>query len=236
MSWKRFFIFAVVFWGFTASAWAQQGTLTLKPASLTFTCEITPFGTSSPAPQSVSVSSTGAAVSFTAAASTTDGGNWLRVSPALGTTPATLTVSINPAGLAAGTYSGAITLFIPQNESQQTVGVTLTVSSGTNPVPIITSLSPASRPAGGPAFLLTVFGSRFVPSSAVRWNGVNQNTTFVSVSELAASIPAGGILRSLGWTPDYAEREGFRRGLAITVDWFSNPANQARYRSERYTI
>jgi NAD dependent epimerase/dehydratase len=42
--------------------------------------------------------------------------------------------------------------------------------------------------------------------------------------------------RLLGWKPDYAEREGLRRGLAITVDWFSNPTNQARYRTDRYTI
>jgi dTDP-glucose 4,6-dehydratase len=40
----------------------------------------------------------------------------------------------------------------------------------------------------------------------------------------------------LGWKPEFAERDGFRRGLALTIDWFSNPANQAGYRSERYTI
>src|ERR1043166_7516118 len=110
MSWKKFFVFAVVFWGSAASAWAQQGTLTVKPASLAFTCQSSPFGTSCSAPQSVSVSYAVFALSFTALASTTDRGNWLSVSPALATTPATLTVSVNGAGLAVGTYSGAITV------------------------------------------------------------------------------------------------------------------------------
>ena len=35
---------------------------------------------------------------------------WLTVTPMLGNTPANLTVSVNPAGLAGGTYGGAITL------------------------------------------------------------------------------------------------------------------------------
>lgn len=40
----------------------------------------------------------------------------------------------------------------------------------------------------------------------------------------------------LGWKPEFADRDGFRRGLAITIEWFSNPANQAGYHSNRYTI
>jgi NAD dependent epimerase/dehydratase len=40
----------------------------------------------------------------------------------------------------------------------------------------------------------------------------------------------------LGWKPQYGDRDGFRRGLAITVEWFSNSANRARYRADRYTI
>ena len=42
--------------------------------------------------------------------------------------------------------------------------------------------------------------------------------------------------RLLGWQPQFAGREGLRRGLKITVDWFSDPANQARYRNDRYMI
>ena len=42
--------------------------------------------------------------------------------------------------------------------------------------------------------------------------------------------------RLLGWQPEFAGREGLRRGLKITVDWFSDPANQAHYRTDRYMI
>src|SRR5699024_1409238 len=29
----------------------------------------------------------------------------------------------------------------------------------------------------------------------------------------------------LGWTPEYGGKEGFRRGLIETIDWFTNPQN-----------
>lgn len=44
-------------------------------------------------------------------------------------------------------------------------------------------------------------------------------------------------LRALtGWTPDYGEGEGFRRGLQQTIDWFTDPANLARYKTDRYML
>jgi dTDP-glucose 4,6-dehydratase/UDP-glucose 4-epimerase len=38
----------------------------------------------------------------------------------------------------------------------------------------------------------------------------------------------------LGWSPEFAGRDGLRRGLEITVEWFRNPENIARYKSDRY--
>lgn len=40
----------------------------------------------------------------------------------------------------------------------------------------------------------------------------------------------------LGWTPEYGQLEGFRRGLAETVDWFRDPANLAGYKTDIYNI
>ncbi|MBX9845853.1 MAG: NAD-dependent 4,6-dehydratase LegB [Xanthobacteraceae bacterium] len=40
----------------------------------------------------------------------------------------------------------------------------------------------------------------------------------------------------LGWQPEFGGRDGFKRGLKITCDWFSDPANQARYRNDRYMV
>jgi len=40
----------------------------------------------------------------------------------------------------------------------------------------------------------------------------------------------------IGWSPEYGELDGFRRGIAETVEWFSDPDNRASYRSGRYSI
>ncbi len=57
-----------------------------------------------------------------------------------------------------------------------------------NPVPSISSLSPATIAAGGPDFTLTVNGSNFVTDATVRFGNSNRNTTFVSSSQLTAEI------------------------------------------------
>ena len=44
-------------------------------------------------------------------------------------------------------------------------------------------------------------------------------------------------LRELtSWQPAYGGREGFRRGLQRTVEWFSDPVNLARYRPGTYSV
>ena len=44
-------------------------------------------------------------------------------------------------------------------------------------------------------------------------------------------------LRKLtGWNPSYGGLDGFRKGLRITAQWFSNPENLALYRPGTYTI
>ena len=40
----------------------------------------------------------------------------------------------------------------------------------------------------------------------------------------------------LGWSPEYAGLDGFRRGIAETVAWFRDPANLARYKPDEYNI
>ena len=56
------------------------------------------------------------------------------------------------------------------------------------PAPVITALSPSSASAGGAGFVLTVTGRGFVSGSVVRWNGSDRPTTFVSATELRATI------------------------------------------------
>jgi NAD dependent epimerase/dehydratase len=40
----------------------------------------------------------------------------------------------------------------------------------------------------------------------------------------------------LGWEPEFGGREGLRRGLAQTIDWFTRSGNLARYKSDIYNI
>jgi len=91
------------------------------------------------------ITSSGAALTWSAAVSTASGGDWLYVGPMLGGgTPATLAVTLNPSPIVApmaaypapGTYKGAITLTSTgAANSPLTVAVTLTVTGGapTNP-------------------------------------------------------------------------------------------------------
>jgi subtilisin len=63
-------------------------------------------------------------------------------------------------------------------------------SGGPNPTPVATSLAPASAQTGIAGVSLTVNGASFVSSSIVRWNGQDRPTTFLSATQLRATIPA----------------------------------------------
>jgi len=67
-------------------------------------------GGSNPAPRTVTISTTspGVALNYTATASTAGGGAWLSVTPVSGTAQSDLTVSVNPANLVPGLYSGTV--------------------------------------------------------------------------------------------------------------------------------
>ncbi len=63
-----------------------------------------------------------------------------------------------------------------------------------NPVPVINPpLVPASKLEGGAAFTLTVNGTNFVAGATVNWDGFALATTFISSSQLMASVPATNI-------------------------------------------
>jgi Putative Ig domain len=62
-----------------------------------------------------------------------------------------------------------------------------------NLVPSINSISPDNAPAGSGSFTLTVGGTNFISASMVQWNGAGRTTTFVSSSQLTASISSSDI-------------------------------------------
>lgn len=59
--------------------------------------------------------------------------------------------------------------------------------------PAIASLNPGSASAGGPAFSITVNGTKFIATSTVRLNGSARTTTFISPTQLVAAINASDI-------------------------------------------
>ena len=107
--------------------------LTLAPNSLKFTYQI---GGAAPTPQVVTPASSSTAINFTVTPQSA--GNWITANPIFGTTPNPISVGINPAGLAAGTYTGSVTVTgTGEGNGPQAVPVTLTITNN----PILTASS-----------------------------------------------------------------------------------------------
>ena len=56
-------------------------------------------------------------------------------------------------------------------------------------------------------------------------------------SEVNRLFGDNSLLQELtGWQPAFGGLDGFRQGLQNTAEWFSNPANLARYRPGSYAV
>lgn len=69
-----------------------------------------------------------------------------------------------------------------------------------NPVPSITSLSPAQQAVGSQSQTLTIDGSGFLSSSTVSYNGIPHTVQYVSGSQISISLTAGD-LAAMGTYP-----------------------------------
>jgi hypothetical protein len=99
--------------------------------------------------------------------------------------PTQLTASV-PGYLIANSGSASVTVLNPG--ATASAAASFTISSA--PSLTITGLSPSSVIAGAATFALTVNGTGFVAGSVVQWNGTALSTTFVSATQLTASVPA----------------------------------------------
>jgi uncharacterized protein (TIGR03437 family) len=147
------------------------GTLTAAPASVSVNYTV---GAANPAPTALSVTSSVPA-SFTiakAAGSGTANVNWLTVSPNQGSTPSNLTLTVDPAGLAPGTYNATVTISAAgPGISAVAIPVTLTVAAA-QVLPVITSdgvVNAASLLPGpiAPGEVLLITGSNFGTNAMV---------------------------------------------------------------------
>jgi NAD dependent epimerase/dehydratase len=56
-------------------------------------------------------------------------------------------------------------------------------------------------------------------------------------SEVQRLLASNDLARALlGWTPQYAGRDGLRRGLEKTIEWLRDPPNFARYSADQYAL
>jgi uncharacterized protein (TIGR03437 family) len=106
----------------TLTVAAAPASLAVAPQALTFSYTV---GGAVPVAQNVSITNAGGGpLSWAASA----GASWLSLSHASGTVPATLSVSVNPTTLAAGTYTGSVQIAASGAiGSPASVGVTLVV-------------------------------------------------------------------------------------------------------------
>jgi hypothetical protein len=111
-----------------------------------------------------------------------------------GNLPAIGVLIANPSGL------GSVTLtltFVPSHlTSLSDVPVSifsaplLAISQAVSTLPSVISISPNAAAAGSSATSVTVTGSNFSSTAVVQWNGSARPTTFVSNSQLTATISA----------------------------------------------
>lgn len=180
----------------------------INPISFTM-----PFGGANPLPQVISAISTGTDFNFDSVAVTSKGGAWLTVSKSgvdCCTTPEALTVSVNATTLAAGTYTGEITLTqYSVHDMAITIPVTLTIAPTTTKyfdnMPGQISFSLQTGAASVSAQSLQV---RNGGTGSFSWNGslstadggnwlaatplTGSTPSTVSVSITPANLPGGG--------------------------------------------
>ena len=118
----------------TSQPQAPPPTISLEPTSVSFTA--TAAGPNPAAKEILISNSAGGPMIWTAEAATTSGGAWLSASPESGSAPNVLTVVASIGGLAAGDYSGSVTV--------EATGATNTPQV----VPVTLHLDPARRRRG----------------------------------------------------------------------------------------
>ena len=97
-----------------------------------------------------------------------------------------------------GTHLNPFDPFIPPPTLRGVSAVAVGIDVGLaivppNLVPVLTAISPTSAPLSATGVTLTITGSGFVDGAQVLWNGVALPTTFVSATQLTASVPSANL-------------------------------------------
>jgi len=159
---------ALLLFGWPVSALA--GGPTASPASLSFSYQVnsTVFPAAGKVTVTLPAGSSSATVMTATAVSNPQG--WMAVTPASGHSPLALTVSVNPTGLAPGSYAGTISVDTVPSSTPVVVPVTLSVSNPpstlllSSPSTNFTAASGASSPSV--SFTYTTGGLATAPVSS----------------------------------------------------------------------
>lgn len=177
----------------TLTVVAPPPTLVLSATTLNFATPPNP-----PAAQTLTLSTTGGPVPFTAAAQSAP---WMTVTPTSGVVlpgfPVSLTVSVNNTGLDPNStaYAGKITITasgVPSTNKTQTVNVALLVNALT---PTITNLYPSAALVGSAGVTVTITGTGFYKgTTAVAASSPTPlKTTYVNPTTILAVLPASDL-------------------------------------------
>ncbi len=165
--------------------------LVVSPTSLAFSYQ---QGGTLPGAKTLSVTSS-RKVSYTAASSA----GWLSVRPTSGSTPASLTVSVNPGSLAAGTYQGTVNISSRVGSASVPVALTVTSAASTAKLQVSpTSLSFAYQQGGSApsAQNLSVTSST---GSAISFSDSKSSASWLTLSRTSGTTPSSiGVSVSAG--------------------------------------
>lgn len=187
-----------------STVWAQ--TLTTNNPALRFTATV--GATTLPTAQTLSVQSAPAGGGFTVAitGSAPHFAGWLLVSASSGRAPQTLSVQVNPTGLAAGSYVGTITLTGTAGASPPTATVTVTLVIGTppptitvSPTSVIFSYTTSQPVAGNPSLTSTFILSNTGAATAAALSV--QSAPWLKVAP-TGNITLAGLFNSINITVD----------------------------------
>jgi|GEM_PF-569618 len=167
-------------------------TLQFTPTSLSFAGRV---GQPSPAAQLVQLTSSNPSAAQVAYNVQSDA-TWLSATPVTGTTPSTLSVAVNVAGLAAGNFTGRLTISPTGSlSSSQATVITVNLTMEQVPIPNVTGFANAATFAPGslaPGMIISLLGSNLGPVTAVNGQvvGGRFTTSLAGVRLLFDGVPA----------------------------------------------
>ena len=176
----------------SSSAWdsinimtaAPVSTVAVAPTSLQYAFTV---GGTTPSAQSIQITNGGGGT-LSWSASTSE--SWLTVSPTSGVAPSAISLSISPAGLSAGTYSGNVQILAAGGASGSvTVAVTLTIAAAPPTLAVSPQALTFSYSAGGAVPAAQSVAITNSGGSTLSW-AASPGASWVMLSSASGTAPA----------------------------------------------